>query len=127
MKRKVCCRCGKLIGYGEKCKCSHYIPKSQKPIASEIDRILRTKRWSDKRWHIIKRDNGLCQRCLIKYSIFTYDNLQVHHIKPRIKRPDLIFEDSNLICLCKTCNLQLGIKEELDFEWQQQEESKVLL
>ncbi|WP_009968574.1 HNH endonuclease, partial [Bacillus subtilis] len=57
-----------------------------------------------------------CQRCLIKYSIVNSSELQVHHIKPRIDYPELMFEESNLITLCKTCNLQLGTSGELDFK-----------
>ena len=59
----------------------------------------------------------MCQRCFIKYKIITCDDLTVHHILSRKHYPELIFEDENLICLCSTCNKQLGTKDKLDFEW----------
>lgn len=118
MKKKVCGSCGRIIDHNKDCGCykrteyqKQYNEKN--PQNSE----LRSSRWSDKRKFIIRRDGGVCQRCLIKFGKVNNHNLQVHHIKPRIKYPDLMYEDSNLICICKTCNLQLGTKEELDFEW----------
>jgi 5-methylcytosine-specific restriction endonuclease McrA len=117
-KMKICSKCGKRISFNETCKCSNRNEYQKKYIQdnSEAYKPLRTVRWQKFRIHIINRDGGLCQRCLIKYNIFTYDDLEVHHIKPRIKYPELIFNEENCITLCSTCNLQLGIAEELDFE-----------
>lgn len=64
---------------------------------------------------VIQEDGGVCQRCFIKFEIINSTELQVHHIKPRIEFPELMYERSNLITICKTCNLQLGLKE-LDFD-----------
>lgn len=46
----------------------------------------------------------------------------MHHIKSRKNFPELMFDDENLITLCKTCNLQLGTKDKLDFEIRNKEE-----
>ena len=43
--------------------------------------------WITKREQIKKRDKYLCQLCL-KYNIYTYNNLQVHHIIPIEKDND---------------------------------------
>ncbi|WP_338816809.1 HNH endonuclease [Bacillus subtilis] len=121
MKKKICNNCGKIIGSNETCSCKQnrnrnryqrkYYQKNK-----EYLKPLSTARWKKLRSLIIHRDKGCCQRCLIKYSIVNSSELQVHHIKPRIDYPELMFEESNLITLCKTCNLQLGTSGELDFK-----------
>ena len=118
---KICSKCSKKIKFNEDCICAtgknrnkyqrKYYEKNKEAL-----RPLSTKRWRDIRKVIISRDGGYCQRCFIKYDIIETKNLQVHHIKPRIEYPELMFEETNLICICKTCNLQLGVDEELDFE-----------
>ena len=85
---------------------------------SEKDNMLRTARWKRLREYIIRRDGGFCQRCWIKYGIFNDKNLEVNHIKSRLHYPDLMWEESNLITVCHTCNMQLGVSDKLDFEWQ---------
>lgn len=122
MRKKTCTRCGKVIGYNERCNCSHYYPKSQIKEKSETTKKLQYKKWRDKREQILKRDKRLCQRCKIKYGILNFDNLQVHHIKSREHYPELMYEDSNLITVCQTCNLQLGTKDVLDFDFEAPEE-----
>lgn len=76
---------------------------------------------------IIKRDGFLCMRCFIKYNIINSEELTVHHILSRKNYPELMFEDSNLICLCSTCNKQLGTKDKLDFEWTAKEETRDII
>lgn len=122
MSRKLkSCSCGRIIGFNEVCSCKQnknrneyqrkYYEKNK-----EILKPLTSGRWRKLRSLIIKRDKGCCQRCLIKFNIINGENLQVHHIKPRIEYPELMFEESNLITVCKTCNLQLGTDGKLDFE-----------
>lgn len=118
---KICSYCGKRIKFNEDCSCKekenrneyqrNYYQKNKETL-----KPLSTKRWRNLRTIIIDRDNGHCQRCAIKFGIIETENLQVHHIKPRIEYPELMFEETNLITLCKTCNLQLGTDEQLDFE-----------
>jgi len=121
MSKKKSCSCGRIIGYTEICPCKqnqnrneyqrNYYEKNK-----EILRPLTSTRWRKLRSLIIKRDGGLCQRCLLKYGIINGSTLQVHHIKPRIQYPELMWEETNLITLCKTCNLQIGTNDELDFK-----------
>jgi 5-methylcytosine-specific restriction endonuclease McrA len=47
-----------------------------------------------------------------------FDNLQAHHIKSWRDYPELAYDEDNLITVCKSCNLELGNKNKLDFEWQ---------
>lgn len=120
MSKKKTCSCGRIIAFTETCSCKQTSNRNEYQREyyknhKETLKPLSSARWKKLRPLIIKRDRGLCQRCLIKYNIFNGINLQVHHIKPRIQYPELMFEESNLLTLCKTCNLQIGLKE-LDFE-----------
>ena len=117
MRKKICGRCGKFIGEGTQCSCKRTaFTQSRTTKSKEKDKIHSTE-WRAKRLQIIKRDNFMCMRCFIKYKIITTDDLTVHHILSRKHHPELMFEDDNLICLCATCNKQLGTKDNLDFEW----------
>lgn len=119
-KKKLCGKCGNFYDFNGKCSCyveskRNDYQKSYYAEHKEAQRPLMSKRWSKKRSYIINRDGGHCQRCLIKFGVINDSELQVHHIKPRSKYPELMYEDGNLITLCKRCNLEIGIEEELDF------------
>lgn len=116
---KKICKCGKLIDFNEICSCSNrgeYM-KDYREKRGDSEKMLYSSSWKSKKEFIKKRDNYICQRCFYKYGIINSEELQVHHIKPRIKYPELAYEDSNLICICGTCNRQIGTREQLDFEW----------
>ena len=57
------------------------------------------------RLDVIKRDGGCCANC------GSHDNLQVHHIKHFAEYPELRFEVSNGITLCRQCHKELHKKE----------------
>ncbi|WP_170958672.1 HNH endonuclease [Bacillus wiedmannii] len=120
MSRKKFCSCGKIVPDNEVCSCKQKQNRNQYQREyyeknKDILKPLSSTRWRKLRSLIIKRDKGCCQRCLIKFRLINGDQLQVHHIKPRIEFPELMFDETNLITVCKTCNLQIGLKE-LDFE-----------
>jgi len=120
-KKKICSSCGKRIPFNETCSCKNNTNRNeyQKNYYKKNKDILKplsTARWRRLRSLIIKRDRGICQRCFVKFNIVNGNDLQVHHIKPRIEYPELIFDETSLITLCKTCNLQIGTSEQLDFE-----------
>jgi len=118
--KKKFCSCGKTVIIGELCPCKEgtnrnryqreYYKKNKEILAP-----LSSVRWRKLRSLIIKRDNSCCHRCFVKFNLINSVELQVHHIKPRTIHPELMFEESNLLTLCKTCNLQIGLKE-LDFK-----------
>jgi 5-methylcytosine-specific restriction enzyme A len=116
---KICSYCNKRVEYTATCECIKGIKrqrsKEKAERTHEMHKVLKSAKWKHFRLSIIKRDGEVCQRCLIKYNIVTKDWLEVHHIKPRIKYPELTFERINVVTLCKSCNTQLGIQEELDF------------
>ena len=119
--KKICSKCGKVISKAVKCDCYKTV-KRVKPtvkVNPGEDLIFKYKyKWWKLREEIIKRDNHFCQRCWNKFGILNGERLEAHHIKPRSKYPELTFEESNLVTLCRTCNAQLGTKEELDFDWE---------
>jgi len=121
MKKILCGRCGKYYDFNKQCSCSEKNTRNeyQKQYYAknrDVQLPLMSRRWAKKRKFIINRDGGYCQRCFVKFRVINDGKLQVHHIKPRSKYPELMYEDSNLITLCQTCNLEIGVKEELDFK-----------
>lgn len=124
-RKKICPRCNKIVD--EKSNCCIPIRSKIKKEQLESDKILRSTRWRKKRLEIIDRDSGLCQRCLIKFGIFNSTDLTVHHIISRKEIAErgeeaeyLLFDNDNLVCICRTCNLQLesvNYKHQLDFEF----------
>lgn len=127
MKHKsICVSCGKTKSFDKECECV----KERKRYAAKMTRIegrdeavkfYKSAKWRKKRSSIILRDKGHCQRCKIKYGIVNGSKLEVHHIKSRHDFPELAFENKNLITLCKTCNLQLGKSNKLDFNFEHKE------
>lgn len=121
--RKTTCSCGRIIKEGSVCECKK--EKRKQYLENwEEDPLLNSYKWKKKRKEIIKRDGGICQRCLLKFGIINSEEIQVHHIKSRKNYPELALNDDNLICVCKTCNLQLGTRDILDFDKNKIEERK---
>lgn len=125
MRKTICNRCGKYIQQGTTCECKKQARREYEKTY-ERDPLLNSYRWRKKREHIKKRDDYMCQRCLIKFKQVTVDDLEVHHIKSRKDYPELAWEDDNLICVCQTCNLQLSTRNKLDFEWNKEVRDYVL-
>ena len=128
--KKICNKCGKIIGYTEECHCKKN-KKRLKPQIQEVEKedlITKHKyKWWKLRDEIIKRDDGFCQRCYYKYNILNDKRLEVHHIKSRKNYPELTFDKSNLITICRTCNAQVGTKDELDFDWEVRNDDVIIL
>lgn len=122
MRYKICSRCGKKVPYNENCPCTisdnNNYSKQYYEKNKERKKQLDSKRWKDLRLSIIQRDGGMCNRCWVELNLIERKNLQVHHIKPRSQYPELMYDPDNLITVCKTCNLSLGTKGELDWEIQ---------
>jgi 5-methylcytosine-specific restriction protein A len=58
--------------------------------------------WKELAKTILKRDGYKCQKCGKPHN--AEHKLQVHHIKPWSKYPELRFEESNLTTLCAKCH-----------------------
>ncbi len=59
------------------------------------------KRWKHNQW---KKRKGMCEICGGKFGM---EEMEVHHIKPRSKRPDLIVDKRNLKLVCHECHRDL--------------------
>lgn len=114
-RKKVCSKCGKIIGYTDKCICS---TNKRIKIANINEKCFYSSyKWKKLRKQILERDNNICQRCLIVHGKIETDELQAHHIKSREHYPQFEYDRDNLITVCRYCNISLGIKDKLDFEW----------
>lgn len=69
----------------------------------EKDKFYLHPEWKAKREDILSRDNKECQKCKKIYHTFNWATT-VHHIQHLKTRPDLAFDDDNLISLCGKCH-----------------------
>lgn len=93
---RSCSACGKIHDVKFKCK-------QNKQRYKEIDneRHLRSSwKWTQKSLEIREKANWLCEVCR-DIGIFTYDNLEVHHIVKVTEDETKLLDNSNLICLCQ--------------------------
>lgn len=111
------CSCGQLVAVGATCDC-----KKGKKHDSQRKHVSRNTKFQKLRKAVIKRDGAHCQRCRIKFNWMTFDNLQAHHIKSFRDYPELAYDESNIIIVCRNCNLELGNSNKLDFEYEVPEE-----
>lgn len=113
-----CKRCRKLIDYGATycLSCDSKIRADKKATMQnkDIEATTKSSRWKSLRAEILRRDNGCCLLCF-KRGIIEYRTLQVHHIVKRVDNPELIYEPSNLVTVCRQCHEEvelLSIKEQ---------------
>ena len=64
--------------------------------------FLQTREWLELRWKILERDGRVCRCCGTRGM--PSNPLQVDHMKPRWKFPDLALDPNNLQVLCFQCN-----------------------
>ena len=96
-----CSRCGKIHPKGYVCKVG---ARKKHYRYTYAESKLRSKSvWAKKSKQIRGDANYLCEVCKDK-GIYNYRNVEVHHIEKLRDRPDLLIEDTNLICLCKDCH-----------------------
>lgn len=93
---KACLYCGRV--HDSKHDCGKRPPKRYKRRANEAGRY--TEAWKRKSEAIKAQANYLCEYCRDE-GVFTYNDLETHHIVKLRERPDLLLEGGNLICLCR--------------------------
>lgn len=71
------------------------------PISMAIRNSKEMKLWKES---IFKRDNWTCKKCFKRSEKGNYVYIEAHHIKPFSLFPELRFEISNGITLCKKCH-----------------------
>ena len=96
---KACSRCGRVHRYEYQCN------KGKVYKGGEERRLRSRHKWAVKSHEVREGANHLCEVCRDN-NIFTYDDLEVHHIEKLRERPELWLENENLICLCKNHHKQ---------------------
>ena len=91
---KACSRCGKI--HPANFKCSKGII-----YAGGDERKLRAKySWAKKSKEIREKANHLCEVCRDE-GVYTYSNLEVHHIDKVRENSQCLLDDFNLVTLCQ--------------------------
>jgi hypothetical protein len=79
------------------------------------DPFYESRQWLELRYLVLEASNGVCQCCGQQRT--KNNPLQVDHIKPRSKFPELELSPNNLQVLCRECNLGKGNKSERDWRF----------
>lgn len=93
---KSCSRCGKI--HDTKYKCNHN-KSYDNGYKTHTDTLRNTHTWHMKAKEIKEKSNYLCAVCKDK-GIYTFDNLEIHHITKLRDNKELLLDNNNLICLC---------------------------
>ena len=94
---KACSRCGKIHPTKYRCKAGNSIDYNK--YKTEDDKLRNTYNWHKKSEEIKEASNYLCEVCRDS-GVYTYDNLEVHHIVKVREDKSLLLDNNNLICLC---------------------------
>lgn len=92
--QKTCSRCGKIHPYNYKCTYGRTF------VRDDESRERGLKDWKHKREEIKQNALYLCEVC-IDEGIYTYNDLEVHHITKIRDDKSLMLDNYNLICLCQ--------------------------
>lgn len=92
---KSCSKCGKIHDFNYICK----VNNRSKPKKTEQRTFRNRNKWHEKAEEIKKRACYLCEVCR-QENIYTYDNLETHHITPLEEDIDKGLDNYNLIVLC---------------------------
>ena len=92
---KSCSKCGKIHDFNYICK----VNNRSKPKKTEQRTFRNRNKWHEKAEEIKKRAGYLCEVCR-QENIYTYDNLETHHITPLEEDIDKGLDNYNLIVLC---------------------------
>lgn len=93
---KSCSRCGKIHDSNYKCTVGRVYNNRYK---TDTDSLRNTHRWHKKAEEIKEKANYLCEVCRDN-NIYTYDNLEVHHITKLRDDTSKLLDNYNLVCLC---------------------------
>lgn len=94
---KSCSKCGRIHDTKYKCKVGN---EYKARYDYEEAKLRNTNEWHQKAEQIKKDSNYLCSVCF-EEGTYNYNELETHHIEKLKQRPDLLLEDTNLICLCR--------------------------
>ena len=92
---KACSKCGKIHPAGIACRAW------KRSYNGGDERKLRSKySWTKKSAEIRERAHYLCEVCKDQ-GIYTFKDIEVHHIVKVKDDESKLLDDNNLICLCK--------------------------
>ena len=83
------------------------------PFPVRRDPFYDSQAWHELRYKALKKSDGRCQLCGARQT--AENPLQVDHIKPRSKHPELALTLSNLQVLCRDCNQGKSNTDETDW------------
>ena len=92
---KSCSRCGKIHPYNYKCN----VGVDSNRYKTDEDKLRSKYAWTQKSKQIRQDANNLCEVCRDN-GVYTYDNLEVHHVTKLREDVNGLLDDDNLICLC---------------------------
>lgn len=96
---KSCQYCGRI--HDKKYDCGERPARKYKNYKRTEEEAGRyTNAWRKKSIEVKQLCHYLCEYCL-RGGVIQYKGLEVHHIEPLRERPDLLLDDSNLVCLCR--------------------------
>lgn len=95
---KSCSVCGKIHDSRFRCY------RKREYDGGAERRARSSNKWTEKSREIRERAHHLCELCRDEGRI-TYDGIEVHHIIKVRDNQDLLLDNMNLICLCKTHHL----------------------
>ena len=98
---KSCKYCGRI--HATKFDCGMK-PTRDKP-STNANKFRWSRRWRAKRNQIVERDNSLCLLCR-ENKVYTYNDLEVHHIVKIEEDYDKRLDDENLATTCVTHHKQ---------------------
>ena len=98
---KACPKCGKIHPFDYKCT----VGREWNQYKTDEDKLHNTYQWKKKAKEIKERSMYLCAVCAEEFKKdnsvnLNADELEVHHIEKVREHPELLLDDSNLICLC---------------------------
>lgn len=96
---KACKYCGRMHDINATCPRKPTQKGRKYPTKTSADRLRYTSRWQRKRAQIKSDAHYMCEVCAAEGHITTR-HLEVHHIVKLNDNPDLLTDDTNLICLC---------------------------
>lgn len=97
MARLISCNfCGKIHEYG-RCNATK-VDNSRKRVTGKY---RADRRWYYARRQVLERDLYCCRMCLDKDNYVEREGLEVHHIIPIYKNAEMVYDEHNLITLCK--------------------------
>lgn len=80
--------------------------------------------WLELRYRVLKAGKGCCECCGSRGDAF--NPLQVDHIRPRSKYPELALRADNCQVLCRNCNMGKSNKDATDWRYEPSRELQIL-